>query len=145
MTEALPPDRLRASDADRQAVEGRLRAAHDSGFITLAEFDERLGAVYRCKTRGDLAKVLMDLPAETLKPSAPGPVRPRARNPRAMRVLTTIWLAISLVNVVIWGLVCITSFELVYPWWLWVVAPTGVVLATIWWMFGPKPDAGGND
>ena len=53
---------LRASNADREAVVERLQQAVGEGRITLAEFDERAGAAYDAKTRGDLEALTADLP-----------------------------------------------------------------------------------
>jgi hypothetical protein len=51
----------RASDADREAVAERLRAAVADGRLQLAEFDERLSAVYDAKTHAELDRVTADL------------------------------------------------------------------------------------
>ena len=83
-------DHLRASDADRQHVADRLRAALDEGRLTLLEYDERLGAAYGALTYGELAKVTHDLPGPasppdllpaTAPPSATGPAGPVATDP----------------------------------------------------------------
>lgn len=141
MTEGVPPDQVRASDVDRKAVQDRLHTAHAEGLITLAEFDARVGQAWQATTRGDLAKITADLPAPqpTVPPRPPAPRRHRA--PTALRVLGTIWLSVSVLNAVIWGLVCLTTGHLIYPWWLWVAVPPGAVLGVIWWMV----DGGGND
>jgi hypothetical protein len=49
-----------------------------------------------------------------------------------MRVLTTIWAAVSALNFAIWLMVSITGLHIEYPWFIWVVGPWGVVLGTIW-------------
>ena len=51
-----------------------------------------------------------------------------------MKVLTTIWLAVSAINLVIWVLVSVIDFDLVYPWFLWPFLPPGAVLAVLWWL-----------
>ncbi len=61
-------EHLRASDADRQRVAERLRAALDEGRLSLLEYDERLGKAYAAQTYGELAEVTRDLPA------SPGPM-----------------------------------------------------------------------
>jgi hypothetical protein len=74
-----PDDHLRASDADRQQVADRLRAALDEGRLTLLEYDERLGAAYGALTYGELAKVTHDLPDAAAPPDllpASGPAGP---------------------------------------------------------------------
>lgn len=135
MTEGVPPEQVRASDVDRKAVQDRLHHAHADGLITLAEFDTRVGAAWQATTRGDLAKLTADLPAPTPPAAAPRPSLPRRhRAPTAMRVLATIWLSVSVVNVVVWGLICITTGQFIYPWWLWVAVPSGAVLGVVRWM-----------
>lgn len=143
----MPPDQIRVSDADRKAVQDRLHTAHAEGLITLTEFDARVGAAWQAATRGELAKLIADLPAPA-PPTPPSPpprpvARRRRRGPVALRVLNTIWLSVTALNIVIWGLVCITSVHFVYPWWLWVAVPPGAVLGALWWTIG-RDDGGRN-
>jgi hypothetical protein len=137
VTEAIPPDQVRASDVDRKAVQDRLHQAHANGEIDLAEFDTRVRTAWQAKSRGELARIVADLPPlRTGKP----PVK-RGAGYTAMKVLTTIWLSLSVVNLVVWGILWLTLDRYVYPWWLWVVIPPGSVLAVLWWLgIGrPKP------
>ncbi len=100
------------------------------------------GAAWQATTRGDLAKITADLPAPQPPPPAPKPPAPRRhRAPTALRVLGTIWVSVSVVNIVVWGLVCLTTGQLIYPWWLWVAVPPGAALGAVWWMV----DGGGRD
>ena len=59
-------DHLRVSDAERQFVVDRLRDETSAGRLTLDEFDERAGAAYAARTRGDLLHLLRDLPQNDL-------------------------------------------------------------------------------
>jgi hypothetical protein len=54
---------LRASDADRDRVAEVLRDALAEGRLDMEEFDERLEAVYKARTYGELAPLTRDLPA----------------------------------------------------------------------------------
>lgn len=141
---AIPPERIRVTDADRQVVAERLRRAHDEASLTLDEYDERLIAVWSAKTRGDLGVLTADLPPDHIatRPVAPtggATVAPRGASPAsgggrtALRVLALIWLIACLVNFVVWGLVCVTNVEFYYPWFLWVVVPPGAILGGLWW------------
>jgi hypothetical protein len=56
---------VRASDAERDAVVGRLNQAVGEGRLTMDEFSERLELTYAARTRGDLDPLLRDLPAGT--------------------------------------------------------------------------------
>jgi hypothetical protein len=54
---------LRASDADRDSVAERLRAAAVEGRIDAEELEERLHVALRARTYGDLRRLVADLPA----------------------------------------------------------------------------------
>ncbi|MFF9769768.1 DUF1707 domain-containing protein [Streptomyces sp. NPDC014636] len=64
---------LRASDGDRDRVAEVLRDALAEGRLDMAEFEERLEAVYRARTYGELAPLTRDLPAAGV-PAPPVPV-----------------------------------------------------------------------
>ncbi|MGH3169857.1 MAG: DUF1707 SHOCT-like domain-containing protein [Trebonia sp.] len=53
---------MRASDAERDAVVGRLNQAVGEGRLTMDEFSERLELASVARTRGDLDPLLRDLP-----------------------------------------------------------------------------------
>ncbi|MFF2007935.1 DUF1707 domain-containing protein [Streptomyces sp. NPDC058195] len=63
---------IRASDADRDRIADILREAMAEGRLTADEHAERIDAVYRAKTVGELEPLVQDLPA------AVGAVRPAA-------------------------------------------------------------------
>ena len=83
---------MRASDADRDEVAGRLREALAEGRITPDEHAERIDAVYQAKTYADLEPVLSDLPSEQAplprvdlrKEAAPAP--PPAQSPSLVAI-----------------------------------------------------------
>ena len=136
---------MRASDAERQDVVERLRAALDDGRLKMDEYVERMGRAYEAVTHGDLVPLCRDLP-ETTTPAparraapAPAPVPAPvadhrglfARQPAALKVLWTIWLVAVSVNVTVWVLVSGTTGHLQYPWPLWVAGPYGAALFAI--------------
>jgi Domain of unknown function (DUF1707) len=131
VTEPVRPEDMRISDAERAVVQDRLRRAHDVGQLDLGEFDERVKSVWAARTRGDLERVTSDLPA---------PPPERGRTPLfsdsgggvTMRVLTIIWSSLAAVNFVVWGLIAVSTGNLVHPWWLWVAVPPGVALAVLY-------------
>ena len=138
------PD-MRASDAERQDVVERLRAALGDGRLKMDEYVERMGRAYEAVTHGDLVPLCRDLPETTTpapaRPAAPAPAPVPApvadhrgllaRQPTALKVLWTIWLVAVSVNVVVWVLVSGTSGHLQYPWPLWVAGPYGAALLAI--------------
>src|SRR3954466_10426261 len=67
-----PPPRMRASDADREAVVRTLLDALAGGLLTLGEGDERVAAAYAARYRDELPRLTADLPPAP----APGPVAP---------------------------------------------------------------------
>lgn len=67
---------LRVSDAERDAVAAELAEHLKDGRLDTAEFDERVGQAVTAKTRGDLDRLMADLPR-------PDPVPPPAVRRRA--------------------------------------------------------------
>ncbi|MFF6773593.1 DUF1707 domain-containing protein [Streptomyces sp. NPDC012637] len=61
---ADPQGSLRASDADRDRIADILRDALAEGRIDPEEHSERIDAVYRAKTVGELEPIVRDLPAD---------------------------------------------------------------------------------
>jgi hypothetical protein len=53
---------LRASDAERESTVTLLREHGAAGRLDLEELEQRIGAAYEARTRGDLAALLDDLP-----------------------------------------------------------------------------------
>jgi GntR family transcriptional regulator len=68
---AYSDQHLRVSDAEREAVCGRLAEHFAAGRLDQAEFDDRVGRAMRAKTRGDLSGLFADL-SETGAPAGPG-------------------------------------------------------------------------
>jgi hypothetical protein len=54
---------IRASDAEREAVATLLNDAVGAGQLSLEEFSQRVDAAYAAKTRGELDRLVADLPA----------------------------------------------------------------------------------
>lgn len=144
--------KMRASDADRQEVIQRLRAALDEGRLKMEEYLERMGQASEAVTYGDLAPLYADLPVtgSVARPEAaappqvpspgPPPAAPRhgvvarrgyAGLPAPLKVLWTIWAAVVSVNLVVWGLVSASTAQLIYPWPVWVAGPWGVILLVV--------------
>lgn len=68
-----PPPRMRASDADREAVVRTLLDGIARGLLTLDEGDERVAAAYAARFLDELPRLTADLPpAPASAPVAPG-------------------------------------------------------------------------
>lgn len=143
---------IRASDSDRDRTAALLREHHAAGRLTPDEFGDRLDRTYAAKTVGEIHGVLKDLPGIDLYrlPDAaltryPRP-RPQGRGRRsaAWRAAWGVWLTVSLVCFVVWGLTTAPG----YVWPLWVAAPWGAVLAGSWAtsaaLRGPRRDGIGG-
>ncbi|KOX22942.1 hypothetical protein ADK67_22345 [Saccharothrix sp. NRRL B-16348] len=139
---------MRASDAERELVQQWLHRAHADGSLDLAEFDARVVRTWEAKTRGELAALTIDLPsvsqASAESPTSlvlptPKPVKTGSGGRKALKVLSTIWLSVSVLNFALWLLVSLLAGEgLVHPWFLWVAVPPGAVLGVLWWSTDPK-------
>ena len=133
---------MRASDADREAVAGRLREAHAEGRLTLEEFQERLDTTYAARTHGDLVALTRDLPSTSPVP-ARRPSRPPQRredgSPEWLKAAWGAWAGVTFVNVAIWGVIGVArGFDFVYFWPIWVAGPWGAVLLART-IFGGRP------
>jgi hypothetical protein len=69
---ATRPD-LRIGDADREAGAASLREHYAQGRLSLAEFNERLDAIFAATTQGQLDQLTSDLP-HVSRPAVPLPV-----------------------------------------------------------------------
>ena len=54
----------RVGDADRNRTTDLLKEAHAAGYLTLEEADQRLDAALAARTRGELDRLVADLPPE---------------------------------------------------------------------------------
>jgi hypothetical protein len=135
---AYDPD-IRASDADRDRAASLLREHHAAGRLTPEEFGERLDRAFTAKTVGDIDHLLKDLPGIDLYrlPDAALTRQPRqrqtgrasaGRRSGAWRAAWGVWLTVSAVCFVIWGLTSAPG----YVWPLWVAGPWAAVLGCGW-------------
>ncbi len=118
------PD-ARAADADRERVVELLRHAHGEGRLSLDEFDERATAAWAARTYRELAGVTADLP-QRAPTDRPAPSAAFVDKPD--QVALRIWLGVSVLNVLIWAVVSLAVGAAVYPWFVWVAGPWGVLL-----------------
>jgi hypothetical protein len=70
------------ADSDREAAAKDLRKHHDSGRLTLGEFESRLAEVHAARTRGDLEHASRQLP--------------RSEPPASLRIRDRRWSSLAL-------------------------------------------------
>jgi hypothetical protein len=119
-------DRMRVSDADREAVTARLRDHYAEGRLTPDELDERVSAALSAKTFGDLRSLTTDLPGPVPVPprtaarpswDGPSPWRPHRRHHRPpVGLLLVIGLLLVLASGGGWAL--FAFFRLILVFWL---------------------------
>ncbi|NGP06824.1 DUF1707 domain-containing protein [Rhodococcus sp. 14C212] len=122
---------VRISDSERERLVGELGRHLTAGRLTIGEFDQRVGEVYRSVTTDEAHRVLSDLPAMSPAPPAPTPVpvrTPDRRLPLHQRIEWVAWAAAGTINLAIWAIVSIAVGAAVYPWPVWVIGPWGLVL-----------------
>lgn len=129
---------MRAADADRERVLDRLRQAHVEGRLDTQELDERITATLNAKTYGQLAAITEDLPAGSL-PAVPGTgakptkkERKELKEREEFRQVVQAWAGISVFSLVLWGIASVATGTLIYPWFLWVAGPWGILLLMSW-------------
>ncbi len=150
-------DGMRAADADRQAIAGRLRVALDEGRLNLHEYDERLQRAYAARTYADLDDLVRDLPAAGAVAPTPGAVPAQRAAAGAVpvsdgagdRTVTARWLVevwepwLKTVGIVvaIWAVTSFAARDLLYFWPAWVAAPWGAILLvqTVTGLVGGEP------
>ncbi|WP_199034998.1 DUF1707 and DUF4190 domain-containing protein [Glycomyces salinus] len=60
------PERMRVSNAEREAVAARLQEALEAGRLDLSEFDQRSRDLYDAQTYAEVNRLLEDLPSAPL-------------------------------------------------------------------------------
>ncbi|SCL19892.1 protein of unknown function [Micromonospora nigra] len=131
----------RAADADREATAERLRVALEEGRLDFHEYDERLGRAYAARTYGDLAVLVVDLPApasaDSSRLAVPDDAVPDGVTPTYGRSVTGRWLVevwepwLKVVGIVlaVWAGTSIVAGEPLYFWPGWVAGPWGAIVA----------------
>ena len=132
----VPPKRMRASDADRDAVAERLAIALTEGRLDLDEYHHRLTRAMNAVVIGDLLPLVADLP----EPKRTGAVPARSRE----RIPSSAWkewidewrwwLGGAIIMSSIWGVTSLLAGSLL-P--FWPLIPLGIwaailLAAAIW-------------
>jgi hypothetical protein len=107
----------RVGNTDRNRTADLLKEAHAAGYLTLEEADERLGVALAARTRGELDRLVADLPPEWRARQQPAP--PAARPPRQRPAFPpeAVWLVPLLVVVAgLLTLAVLTRGLFFFPW-----------------------------
>jgi Domain of unknown function (DUF1707) len=106
----------RVGDADRNRIADLLKEAHAAGYLTLEEVDERLGTALAARTRGELDRLVADLPPEWRASQQPSP--PAARRPRQRPAFPpeVVWLVPLLVVVAGLLTLAVLTRGFFFPW-----------------------------
>jgi hypothetical protein len=86
---------LRASDEERESTVTLLREHGAAGRLDVDELEQRVGAAYEARTRGDLATLLDDLPGTRSVVAAPRAHRPARRHEWG----TFAWVSVLLIAI----------------------------------------------
>ena len=111
------PD-LRASDDERERLVTLLRGHAQDGRLDADELEERIGAAYAARTRGELGALLRDLPAEADVEPEPVRVRPAAAPSPAARWMSgpvLAWIGGCLLFLALWALTGAGYFWPIWP------------------------------
>ncbi|MGH3931452.1 MAG: DUF1707 domain-containing protein [Pseudonocardiaceae bacterium] len=116
---------MRAADVDRERVAEQLRSAHAEGRLDLAEYDERVRQAWAARTYAELTALTADLPQVA-------GAAPERRRRSHWRGAAAVWLSVSVINLLIWGIVSLVASNPIHPWWVWVAGPWGALLLVGW-------------
>jgi hypothetical protein len=106
----------RVGDADRNRTADLLKEAHAAGYLTLEETDERLGTALAARTRGELDRLVADLPPEWRASQQPAPPAARAPRQRPAFPPEAVWLVPLLVVVAGLLTLAVLTRGIFFPW-----------------------------
>lgn len=137
MSEHPDERRLRASDADREAVADHLAEALAEGRLDMDEYGRRLDDTFAARTIGDLEPITADLPSvpavrEATTPTAPAPTADAKRDSWLKEWRE--WLGVAVILNAIWLFTSIAAGEPIFYWPMFPLGIWGAVnLASMLW------------
>ncbi|WP_433265789.1 DUF1707 domain-containing protein [Actinosynnema sp. CS-041913] len=104
---------------DRAAVADELSRARAEGRLTDAEYAERIRLVAAADSYAELTALTADLPREGLPAT---PVR------RSKKKRFAVYLVVTSVNFLVWGILSLSLGDVLHPWWVWVAVFWGLLV-----------------
>ncbi|MGA8112114.1 MAG: DUF2306 domain-containing protein [Actinocatenispora sp.] len=122
VTHLLRPEEVPVDPGARALAARRLDRAHADGLLSDETAGQRRDRLRTATTRGDIRTVLAGVPRAV----AP------AGLVTALRAASWLTLAMTVVQFVVWLMICAISLEFDAPWWLYSSVPAAVVVAGLW-------------
>ncbi|OCB54710.1 hypothetical protein A5677_19655 [Mycobacterium malmoense] len=118
----------RAGDRDRERAADRLGQALAQGYLNLDEYEQRTQAVFGAHTRGELDRILADLPLERIRRADPRRRAARVEAARrGVRLHLAAYLVMTVVVLTVWAAVAATTGA-TYFWPVWPILGAGIGL-----------------
>jgi hypothetical protein len=118
----LSPDELELSYTDKQAAHAKIESAARQGVLSAQQAADRHRLLNGSHRRGELREVLAGLHDAV----------PPAGLTLAVRIAAAGWLAVCVIQFVIW--LALAAFgHLDWPWWLWSDLGLGLAVGVLWW------------
>jgi hypothetical protein len=105
----VPPERMRASDADRDATAERLAHALQEGRLNLDEYSDRLDRAMRAVTMGDLSALTCDIPMPPAQPPEREPAETADQRADIWRRRLEPWRGLASISFILVGIWAVTS------------------------------------
>jgi hypothetical protein len=116
----------RIGDPERERTTARIGQALSQGYLSLDEYESRLGEALAAQTAGELDHVLADLPIDHIIRRDPRRRAARlAAVRRGVRIHLLCYIALSLLMVGIW-LAFALVLDVWYPWPIWPTVAGGI-------------------
>lgn len=130
---ARPDPALRVGDPERENTAARLGLAFTQGYLSMEEYESRLGHAFAAQSAGDLDRLTSDLPLDQI--STRDPRRQAARSRKAKRGLQIHLINYIAMSVLMIGIWLAVGFG-VGSWYFWPIWPilgagVGVVAHTL--------------
>ncbi|OBH84002.1 DUF1707 domain-containing protein [Mycobacterium scrofulaceum] len=120
----------RAGDRDRERAAARLGQALAQGYLDLAEYEQRVQAVFGAHSTGELRELLADLPIERIRRADPRRRAARVEAARrSVRIHLGAYLLMTVIVLTVWAAVAATTGEM-YFWPIWPILGAGIGLVS---------------